>query len=117
MRRHGPPLPASSQLQSLPLFIKEQVGSRPPSTPPQGLQERKWGRGPASVPAASHPHRGGGLRSGLKEDQGTVGFIFTGGGWAGQGPMSQSDGSLSQKQGRIDPKDTGPSWLGARGSS
>ena len=46
-----------------------------------------------------------------------VGFVFTGGGRAGQGPTSQSGGSLSQKQGGIDPKDTGPSWLGPGGGN
>jgi len=75
------------------------------------------GQRAGKCPSCQPPPRRGGLRSGLKEDLGMVGFVFTGGGRAGQGPTSQSGGSLSQKQGGIDPKDTGPSWLGAGGSS
>lgn len=54
---------------------------------------------------------------GSRRTRGQWGLYFTGGGQAGQGPPSQSGGSLSQKQGGIDPEDTGPSWLGAGGSS
>lgn len=95
--------PASSQLQSLPLFIKEQVGSCPPPHP-RGCRRGSGAEGWQVSQLPATPPRRGGLRSGLKEDLGTVGFVFTGGGQAGQGPTSQSGGSLSQKQGGIDPQ-------------